>query len=150
MVTHTSTAAPENKQSVYAKTKAQISCAVTAQWISAFVFAERIAQSFFFFLNPKFQASNFALWLYSLVCVGPKTKLLVSSCEGSLTYLATVYSIHSYYIPISVCEPSHAITNICLSNIQIYRAQIMQFHDAAYQKHNVYYGQRSQEALHPN
>ena len=37
------------------KTKAQISCGVTAQSISAFVFATRIVQ-FLFFLNPKFQA----------------------------------------------------------------------------------------------
>ena len=38
----------------YAKTKAQISCAVTAQLISAFVFAIRTVQ-FLFFLHPKFQ-----------------------------------------------------------------------------------------------
>ena len=54
----------------YAKTKTQISCAVTAQLISAFVFAIRIVQSLFY-LNPKFQASNHLLWLYSLECVGP-------------------------------------------------------------------------------
>ena len=54
----------------YAKTKAQISCAVIAQLISAFVFATRVVQ-FLYFLNPKFQASSYILWLYSLVCVGP-------------------------------------------------------------------------------
>ena len=48
------------KQFAYAKTKAQISCAVTAQLISAFVFATRIVQSLLF-LNPKFQASNMLL-----------------------------------------------------------------------------------------
>ena len=53
-----------------AKTKTQISCAVTAQLISAFVFAIRTVPSLFF-LNPKFQASNYLLWLYSPVCVGP-------------------------------------------------------------------------------
>ena len=37
----------------YAKTKTQISCAVTAQLISAFVFATKIAQSLYF-LSPKF------------------------------------------------------------------------------------------------
>ena len=42
----------------YAKTKAQISCAVTAKLISAFVFATRIVQPLFC-LNPKFQASSF-------------------------------------------------------------------------------------------
>ena len=57
----------------YAKTKTQISCAVTAQLISAFVFAIWILQSLFF-LNPKFQASSYLLWLYSLVCIGPARK----------------------------------------------------------------------------
>ena len=41
----------------YAKTKTQIGCAVTAQLISAFVFATRIVTSLFF-LNPKFQACS--------------------------------------------------------------------------------------------
>ena len=74
----------ENKQFAYAKTKMQISCAVTAQLISAFVFATRIVQ-FLFYIYPKFQASSFILWLYSLVCVGlcRKPKLLVFSCTGS-------------------------------------------------------------------
>ena len=39
-----------------AKTKAQISFAVTAKLISAFVFSTQIVQ-FLFFLNPKFQTS---------------------------------------------------------------------------------------------
>ena len=46
---------------------------MTAKLISGFVFAIRIVQSLFF-LNPKFQASNLPLWLYSLVCVGPGRK----------------------------------------------------------------------------
>ena len=42
----------------YAKTKTQISFAVTAKLISAFVFATRIVQSLYMYLlNPKFQAS---------------------------------------------------------------------------------------------
>ena len=45
------------------KTKTQISFAVTAKLISAFVFASYIEQSLYF-LNTKFQAS-------SPVCVGP-------------------------------------------------------------------------------
>ena len=53
-------AASENQQLAYAIPKAQISCAVTAQLISAFVFAEQIVQSLFF-LNPKFQASSLLL-----------------------------------------------------------------------------------------
>ena len=46
--------------SAYAKTKAQISFAVTAKLISAFVFATRIVY-FLFFLYPKFQASSLLL-----------------------------------------------------------------------------------------
>ena len=41
----------------YAKTKTQVSFAVTAKLISAFVFGIRIVQSLYF-LNPKFQASS--------------------------------------------------------------------------------------------
>ena len=57
----------------YAKTKTQISFAVTAKLIRAFVFASRIVQSLYF-LNPKFQASSHLLWLYSPVCLGPGRK----------------------------------------------------------------------------
>ena len=63
----------ENQQFAYVKTKAQISFAVTAKLISAFVFATRIVQ-FFFYLNPKFQASSSFLCLYRPVCVGPVRK----------------------------------------------------------------------------
>ena len=68
----------------YAKTKAQISFAVTAKLISAFVFATRIVQSLHF-LNTKFQASSHLLWLYSLLCVGPgrKRRRPVFSQRGS-------------------------------------------------------------------
>ena len=45
---------------VYAKTKAHISCAMTYQLISAFVFATRIIQ-FLFYLYPKFEASSLLL-----------------------------------------------------------------------------------------
>ena len=55
------------------KQKTQISCAVTAQLISAFVFAIRIVQSLYY-LNPNFQAAKHLLWLYSPVCVGPGLK----------------------------------------------------------------------------
>ena len=50
--------------------KAQISSAVTAQLISAFVFATRLVQCLFF-LNTKFQVSSHLLWLYRPVCVRP-------------------------------------------------------------------------------
>ena len=57
----------------YAKTKVQISCMVTAQLISALIFATYMVQ-FLFFLNLKFQASSHFLWLYSPVCIGPGRK----------------------------------------------------------------------------
>ena len=62
----------------------QISCAVTAQLISAFVFATYILQSLYF-LNPKFQAAIHLLGLYILVCVGPgrKPRRPVFSQRGS-------------------------------------------------------------------
>ena len=63
----------ENRIFAYAKTKPQISCAVTAQLISAFVFATWIVQSLYF-LYPKFRVSSYLLWLYSPVCVGPGRK----------------------------------------------------------------------------
>ena len=57
----------------YAKTKAQISCAVIAQLISALVCATQIVQSLCF-LNAKFQASSHLLLLHSPVCVRPCRK----------------------------------------------------------------------------
>ena len=51
---------PHNEKTrflAYAKTEAQISCVVTAQLISTFVFATQIVQ-FLFFLNPESQASS--------------------------------------------------------------------------------------------
>ena len=63
----------KNQQSAYAKTKMQISFAVTVKLISAFVFATWIVQ-YLFFLNTKFQASRRLQYLYSLVCVRPGQK----------------------------------------------------------------------------
>ena len=51
----------------------QISFAVTAKLISAFIFATRIVQ-FLFYLNPKFHASSSFLCLYRSVYVGPVRK----------------------------------------------------------------------------
>ena len=48
----------------HAKTKTQISFAVTAKLISAFVFATQIVQSLYF-LNTKFPASSHLVWLYT-------------------------------------------------------------------------------------
>ena len=60
----------ENQQFAYAKTKTQISFAVTAKLISAFVFATWIVQ-YLYFLNTKFQTSSHLQWLHSLVCARP-------------------------------------------------------------------------------
>ena len=54
----------------YVKAKGQISCMVTVQLISAFVFATYVVYSLYC-LNLKFQASSHLVWLYSLVFVGP-------------------------------------------------------------------------------
>ena len=80
-------AALENQRSAYAKTKLQISCAVTVQLISAFVFAQKLVQ-YLFFLNPKFQGYSLLLRLYRPVCVGPGRNpiLLVFSRAGSYLF----------------------------------------------------------------
>ena len=82
---------------IYAKTKMQISCAVTAQLISAFVFAIQIVQSLHY-LNPKFQASSYLLWLYSLVCVGPgrKPRRPEFSQQGSLSLGLVTFTVPDY------------------------------------------------------
>ena len=78
----------------YSKTKAQISFAVTAKLINAFVFAIRIVQ-FLFFLNPKFQASSVGLWLYRSVYVRPgrKPRRPVFSCPCTYTDVVGVSGV---------------------------------------------------------
>ena len=72
----------------HAKTKAQMSFAVTAKLIRFFVFAILIVPSLFF-INPIFHASSYLLWLHSLVYVGPsrKTRRPVFSCCSSFYQL---------------------------------------------------------------
>ena len=79
---------------VYAKTKTQNSCTVTAQLISAFVFAIRIVQSLYY-LNLKFQASSHLPWLYRPVCVGPgrKPRRPVFSQRDSIMYINSSLSL---------------------------------------------------------
>ena len=60
----------ENQRFVYEKTKMQISFAVTAKLISAFVLGIWIVQ-YLYFLNTKFQTSSHLQWLYKLVSVRP-------------------------------------------------------------------------------
>ena len=80
----------------YAKTKMQISFAVAAKLISAFVFVTPIVQSLYF-LNPKFQASSHRVWFYSPVCVGPgrKPRRLVFSERGSIDVETIALSLPS-------------------------------------------------------
>ena len=68
-----SAASWENQQSAYSKTKTQISFAVTAKLINAFVFATRLVQ-FLLYLSPKVKASSMFLLLHRPVCVGPVRK----------------------------------------------------------------------------
>ena len=84
------------------KTKAQISCAVTAQLISTFLFASQIVQ-FLLYLYPKFQDSSFLLCVYRQACVGPSRtprRLVFSRCDlirlevvshNSITFLRPIH-----------------------------------------------------------
>ena len=69
----TSESHPEKTGFCICETKTQISFAVTAKLISAFVFTAQIVKSFYS-LNPEFHVSNHLLWLYSPVCIGPGRK----------------------------------------------------------------------------
>ena len=69
----------------YAKTKAQISFAVTAKLISAFVFAPRIVQ-FLYFLKPKFPGFNLAIFC---ACTVRFVSDLGGNPEGRFSGLAT-------------------------------------------------------------
>ena len=71
----------------------QISFAVIAKLISAFVFATRTVQ-FLYFLNPKFPASNHLLSLYIPVCVRPglNPNCWFSHAQAHLPYFFTQVS----------------------------------------------------------
>ena len=58
---------------INAKTKVQISCAVTTQLVSAFAFTIWIVRSHYF-LNLKFQASSHLLWLCRTWSENPKDR----------------------------------------------------------------------------
>ena len=108
--------------SAYAKSKTQISFAVTAKLISAFVFATRIVQ-FLFYLNPKFQASSSFLCLYRPVCVGPVRKphcwfsheaaqIHASLCLSSVPRLSVAIYTRDVYILVWV-QTGNKIYIIC-------------------------------------
>ena len=76
----------DNRIFAYAKTKTQISFAVTAKLISIFVFPTWIVQ-YFFYLNPKFQVTSYIQWFSSpvYVCPSRKPQRPVFSKRGSYT-----------------------------------------------------------------
>ena len=101
------------------ETKTQISFAVTAKLISAFVFATWIAQSLFF-LNPKFPASSDLLSLHSPVYVAPGRKprrpvfsqrgsiiwvMMLKNCTKNLhKYIDTLHRIQGHIWAMKCCD----------------------------------------------
>ena len=78
----------------YTKTKAQISCAVTAQLISAFVFTAQIVK-FISYFYPKFQDSTFFcghIGCFVLDLVGNASKNLNSqACKFLSSWVMTLF-----------------------------------------------------------
>ena len=101
----------KTQQSAFAKTKTQISFAVTAKLISAFVFAPWIVQ-FLFYLNPKFLASSSFLCLYRSVCVGPVRKPHCCFSHEAAQMFTKQLSCHE--------RSSGSIKAIALSRVCIY------------------------------
>ena len=62
------------KKHVFSHMRKQRRRSVTAQLISAFVGRYIDSTIFYLLLNPKFKASNYLLWMYSSVCIGPSRK----------------------------------------------------------------------------
>ena len=72
--------AQANHQHAYAKTKVQISCAVTAQLISVLSFATRIVR-FLFSFYPNVQASSFSVTMQAGLYQTWLEPLIVVFCE---------------------------------------------------------------------
>ena len=91
------------------KTKTQISFAVTAKLICAFVFTTRTVQ-FLYFLNPKFPVSSL-LCLYSMVCVRPVRK---PHCWFShvKAHLNESNLVHPATAPLDLKPWKHTLSNI--------------------------------------
>ena len=85
---HKCAASWENQQSAYAKTKTQISFAVTATGIVTLIY----------FLNPKFQASGHLLWRYRPVCVGPVKNHIVGFVMMWLKLRMSWYGLHKSWM----------------------------------------------------
>ena len=107
----------------------QISFAVTAKLISAFVFVSRVAQ-FLYFLNPKFPVPSRLLCLYSPVYVGPvrkphclfsheATQFCLNIMIYSMKFLILLFPI--FHLPTNICvlrkSESQTITKTCPCNV---------------------------------
>ena len=97
-----------------AKTKAQISFAVTAQLISAFLFATQIVQ-FPNSLKLKFQASSYLLWLNS-----PNLSDLVGNPEDRFFHNEAHLTLYPLYLLDASAQTNWFITQIRLCNILQY------------------------------
>ena len=89
----------------YAKTKAQISCAVTAHLISAIVFATQIVHSGLFFLNTDFKP---------LETVCGCTAWFVLDLVGNPVDRFSCYAAHSIHkTPEDLSSKNDGVTSIC-------------------------------------
>ena len=124
MPRHEKTNVLHMQKRAYAKTKTQISFAVTAKLISAFVFAICIVQCLYF-LNAKYHAS----WLHSRVCDRPgqnphcwfshvaahifttlqHLNISISKC----LFYSTVYLIYTWNCPLMTSKPKYVFLKIC-------------------------------------
>ena len=104
--------------------KVQISCSVTAQLISAFVFAIQIVQSNYL-LNPKFQASGHPLWLHGLVCVVPGHGSHNEARQAVGLFFpyidSTIYLIHESNISSLLQSSIYVQRDLCLNWSRIQR-----------------------------
>ena len=98
---------------IYAKTKKQISGAVTAQLISAFVFATRIVQSIvqsLYFLNPKY----FKPLVIFIDCTAWFVSYLVGNLEDRFSHneaqllqiLILLFAVEAKFLTPNMCQRS--------------------------------------------
>ena len=89
----------------YAKTKAQISCAVIAHLISGFVFATRIVQSHSSFTYNQ----NFKILAFTCGCIGRFVSDLVRNPEDSFSRVTAHISLHTYMYSSSSADSGRAL-----------------------------------------
>ena len=109
------------------KQKTQISFAVTAKLISAFVFITRIVQ-FLLYLYPKFQASSHLLKLYRRVCVRPgqKSQRPVFSRCSSYRFYGVCYCLPSVIHQAAVIKLFSCSAQLRLKLIMLISTEIPQ------------------------